>query len=93
MPNPFYEGLSAVVQSVVLSPHLLFKPELVPGGFDAAERGRAAALGHDEPVPLGEQRPGVVGRALVVGVAREQAQAAVAGRAARRPDPGRGARS
>ncbi len=38
MPHPFYEALSAVVQSVVLSPNLMFKPELVPGGLDPAER-------------------------------------------------------
>jgi hypothetical protein len=43
MPHPFYEALSAVVQSVLLSPHLAFKPELVPSGFEPAERGYATA--------------------------------------------------
>lgn len=43
MPHPFYEGLTTVVQAVVLSPQLVFKPELVPGGFDAGERGYARA--------------------------------------------------
>lgn len=43
MPHPFYEGLATVAQAVVLSPHVMFKPELVPGGFDAAERGYARA--------------------------------------------------
>jgi hypothetical protein len=43
MPHPFYEGLSTVVQSVLLSPNLLFKPELVPGGLNAAEAGYGVA--------------------------------------------------
>lgn len=38
LPNPFYEGLTTVVQAVLLSPSFVFKPELVPGGLDAAER-------------------------------------------------------
>jgi hypothetical protein len=43
MPHPFYEALSAVLQSVLLSPNLVFKPELVPGGLDAVERGYGIA--------------------------------------------------
>ncbi len=43
MPHPFYEALTAVVEGVLLSPNLVFKPELVPGGFDPAERGYAVA--------------------------------------------------
>ena len=42
-PEPADEALSAVVQAVLLSPNLVFKSELVPGGFDAAERGYAVA--------------------------------------------------
>lgn len=36
--EPTDEALSAVVQAVLLSPNLVFKPELVPGGLDPAER-------------------------------------------------------
>lgn len=43
LPHPFYEGLTTVVQAIVLSPNLVFKPELVPGGFDAGEKGYARA--------------------------------------------------
>lgn len=42
-PEPADEALSAVVQAVLLSPNLVFKPELVPNGFDASERGYATA--------------------------------------------------
>ena len=42
-PEPADEALSAVVQAVLLSPNLVFKAELVPGGFDASERGYAVA--------------------------------------------------
>ncbi len=37
MPHPFFEALLAVTQSVLLSPHLVFKPELLSGGFDDSE--------------------------------------------------------
>jgi len=33
-----HEALTAVVEAVLLSPHLTFKPELVPEGFDDGER-------------------------------------------------------
>ncbi len=39
LPHPFYEGLTTAVQAALLSPHVMFKPELVPGGFEPAERG------------------------------------------------------
>ncbi len=38
-PEPADEALSAVVQAVLLSPNLVFKPELVPQGLDVQERG------------------------------------------------------
>ncbi len=37
-PNAFYDSLSTVLQAALLSPNMVFKPELVPGGLDAAER-------------------------------------------------------
>ncbi len=45
--EPVDEALSAVLQAVFLSPNFTFKPELVPGGLDPAERGfgRASRLG------------------------------------------------
>jgi hypothetical protein len=36
--EPFSEGLGTLVQAVLLSPHALYRPELVPGGFDPSER-------------------------------------------------------
>ena len=36
--EPADEAISAVVQAVLLSPNLVFKPELVPGGLDPQER-------------------------------------------------------
>ncbi len=42
-PEPADEAISAVVQAVLLSPNLVFKPELVPNGLDPAERGYAVA--------------------------------------------------
>lgn len=42
-PEPVDEALSAVLQAVLLSPNLVFKPELVPGGLDPAERGYGVA--------------------------------------------------
>ena len=41
--KPADEALSAVVQAVLLSPSLVFKPELVPNGFEVAEHGYAVA--------------------------------------------------
>jgi hypothetical protein len=38
MPSPFYESLTTVIQATLLSPNLMFKPELVPGGLDPAEK-------------------------------------------------------
>ncbi len=43
LPHPFYEGLTTAVQAALLSPSLMFKPELVPGGLDASERGYGIA--------------------------------------------------
>lgn len=44
--NAFIEGLTAGLQAVLLSPHVHYKPELVPGGFsdDEAHHRRAARL-------------------------------------------------
>ncbi len=42
-PEPADEALLAVVQAVLLSPNLVFKPELVPQGLDAQERGYGLA--------------------------------------------------
>jgi hypothetical protein len=46
IPNVFHEGLTASLQAVLLSPHVHYKPELVPGGFSADEEHhrRAARL-------------------------------------------------
>lgn len=41
--EPVDEALSAVLQAVFLSPNVVFKPELVPGGLDVAERGYGVA--------------------------------------------------
>lgn len=41
--EPADEALAALVQAVLLSPNLVFKPELVPGGVDEAERSYAVA--------------------------------------------------
>jgi len=41
--EPVDEALSAVLQAVFLSPNVVFKPELVPGGLDPAERGYGVA--------------------------------------------------
>lgn len=43
---PFFEGLQASLQAAMLSPNVLYKPEFVPGGFDASEDGfrRASRL-------------------------------------------------
>lgn len=43
---PFFEGLEASLQAALLSPNVLYKPEFVPGGFDASENGfrRASRL-------------------------------------------------
>ncbi len=38
LPHPFYEGLTTAVQAALLSPSLMFKPELVPSGLTASER-------------------------------------------------------
>lgn len=42
-PLPGEEALATVLQSIVLSPSVAFKPELVPGGFEASERAYAVA--------------------------------------------------
>jgi hypothetical protein len=42
-PGVFPEALSAALQATLLSPHVLYKPEFVPGGFDAAERAHQLA--------------------------------------------------
>jgi hypothetical protein len=44
--NAFVEGLTAGLQAVLLSPHVHYKPELVPGGFsdDESHHRRAARL-------------------------------------------------
>lgn len=44
--GPFREALVATLQAVLLSPHVHYKPELVPGGFDPGEEHhrRAARL-------------------------------------------------
>jgi hypothetical protein len=46
LPGTFSEGLQAALQAVLLSPHVLYKPELVPGGFadDEAQYARASRL-------------------------------------------------
>jgi hypothetical protein len=46
IPNMFHEGLTASLQAVLLSPHVHYKPELVPGGFsvDEEHHRRAARL-------------------------------------------------
>lgn len=46
IPAPFFEGLQATLQAALLSPNVLYKPELVPGGFDPSEDGfrRASRL-------------------------------------------------
>lgn len=41
--EPADEALSAVVQAVLLSPNLVFKPELVPNGLDTQEQGYGIA--------------------------------------------------
>lgn len=43
---PFFEGLEAALQASLLSANVLYKPELVPGGFDESEAGfrRASRL-------------------------------------------------
>jgi hypothetical protein len=41
--EPVDEALSTVLQAVLLSPNLVFKPELVPGGLDHGERGYGVA--------------------------------------------------
>lgn len=43
MAQPVDEALSAMVQAILLSPSFVFKPELVPGGVDEAERSYAIA--------------------------------------------------
>lgn len=42
-PEPADEALSAVIQAVMLSPNLVFKPELVPGGLDDTEKAYGTA--------------------------------------------------
>jgi hypothetical protein len=42
-PGVFPEALSAALQATLLSPHVLYKPELVPGGFDDSERAHQIA--------------------------------------------------
>lgn len=44
--TPFREALEATLQAALLSPNVLYKPEFVPGGFDASEESfrRAARL-------------------------------------------------
>lgn len=37
LPGAFDEGLEAALQAALMSPHVHYKPELVPGGFDPAE--------------------------------------------------------
>lgn len=46
LPNTFHEGFTATLQAVLLSPHVHYKPELVPGGFTVEEEHhrRAARL-------------------------------------------------
>ncbi len=36
--DPTHEAMTAIVEAILLSPHLTFKPELVPEGFDDGER-------------------------------------------------------
>lgn len=38
MPGAFHEGLHTVLEAVLLSPHVMYKPEFVPSGFDESER-------------------------------------------------------
>ncbi len=38
LPSPFHEALTTVMQAALLSPNVMFKPELVPGGLDASEK-------------------------------------------------------
>lgn len=43
LSDPATEGLKTVLQAVLLSPNLMFKPEFVPGGFDPSETNFIAA--------------------------------------------------